>query len=339
MDVLLIKTSSMGDIVHTFPALTDAARALPGIRFHWVVEEAFADLAARHPSVVEVLPCALRRWRKSPLRSRKEWRAFKQRLKAERYDAVIDAQGLLKSAFITRLAQGTKFGFDKNSAREAWSARWLDQPQAVAKGQHAIERVRQLFAQSLGYAAPASVPDYGLARQQQPASLGAGSQLIFFHGTTWASKHWPEAYWRELAATAVQAGMKVLLPWGNDEEQARAERLADGLDGVNVLPRLSLSALFDLLLTLDGFVAVDTGLAHLAAAAGLAGVALYGPTDPALTGVIGTRAKSLSAVFPCAPCVQEKCTFKEAAPVFPACFNRLPPAQVWQQLLEQSRHD
>lgn len=344
MDVLLVKTSSMGDIVHTLPALTDAARALPGIRFHWVVEEAFADLAARHPAVASVLPCALRRWRKSPIRSLKEWRAFKQRIKADQFDAVIDAQGLLKSAFITRLARGPKFGLDKASAREPLSARWLDQPLAIAKGQHAIERTRQLFAAALGYEVPSTPPDYGLAHQQQAAPLSAGSQLIFFHGTTWATKHWPETYWRELAAIAVQAGMKVLLPWGNDDEKDRADRLAEGLDGASVLPRLSLSALFDLLLTLDGFVAVDTGLAHLAAAAGLTGVALYGPTDPALTGVVGARAKSLSAVFPCAPCVQAKCTYinkdagDEGAGVFPACFSRLPPAQVWQQLLEQSRH-
>lgn len=341
MDVLLVKTSSMGDVVHTLPALTDAMRALPDIRFHWVVEEAFADLAARHPAVISVLPCALRRWRKSPIRSLKEWRAFKKRIKTETFDAVIDAQGLLKSALITRLANGPKFGLDKASAREPVAARWLDHPLTIAKGQHAIERTRQLFAQALGYAVPNTTPDYGLARQQQAAALTTGSQVIFFHGTTWASKHWPETYWRELTELATAAGMKVLLPWGDDAESARAERLAAGLAGASVLPRLSLSALFDLLLTLDAFVAVDTGLAHLAAAADLTGVALYGPTDPALTGVIGKRAKSLSAVFPCAPCVQAVCAYQGAAgaPIFPACFSRLPPALVWQELQALSQHD
>lgn len=339
MDVLLVKTSSMGDIVHTFPAITDAARALPGIRFHWVVEEAFADLAARHPAVVEVIPVAVRRWRKNPLRSLKEWQAFKRRLKAENYDAVIDAQGLIKSAFLTRLAQGPKFGLDKESAREPLSARVLDHPLAVPRQQHAIERTRQLFAQALQYPLSACLPDYGIASHNNAQPLAAGSQLIFFHGTTWPSKHWPENYWQSLAGMAVANGMKVLLPWGTEAEKEAAGRIAGQRDGITVLPRLSLSALFDLLLTLDGFVAVDTGLAHLAAAAGLAGVALYGPTDPALTGVIGQRARSLSAVFPCAPCKQANCSYKgaEGGEVTPACFSRLPPELVWQALLAQAQ--
>lgn len=339
MDVLLVKTSSMGDVVHSFPALTDALRARPDIRFYWVVEEAFADIAARHPAVVGIIPCAIRRWRKQPLRSIKEWRGFKKRLRQRQFDAVIDAQGLLKSAFITRRALGPKYGLDRQSAREPLAARGLDYPQAVAKNQHAITRLRQLFAQSLGYELPNTLPDSGLAHQQRMEAITAGSQLIFFHGTTWKTKHWPEAYWRTLIELATSAGCQVLLPWGNAVEQARAERLAAGIAAAVVLPRLSISALFDLLLTLDGFVAVDTGLAHLAAAAGLAGVALYGPTDPALTGVVGARAKSLAADFSCAPCKQQQCRYKgnEGQAVFPACFSRLPPAYVWQQLLEQAR--
>jgi heptosyltransferase-1 len=255
-------------------------------------------------------------------------------VKAGHYDAVIDAQGLLKSSFITRLANGPKFGLDKQSAREPLSARVLDCPQAVPWGQHAILRLRQLFAQSLGYTLPNGAVDYGLARQQRTRSFGRDSQLIFFHGTTWASKHWPEDYWRELVTLATADGCRVLLPWGNDEEKSRAERLAQGHEGASVLPHLSLSALFDLLLTLDGFVAVDTGLAHLAAAAGLAGVALYGPTDPALTGVIGVRAKSLAVEFPCAPCRRADCHYNgnEGSGIFPACFSSLPPEWVWQQL-------
>lgn len=342
MDVLLVKTSSMGDVVHTLPALTDAARALPDIRFHWVVEEAFTDLAARHPACVEVIPCALRRWRKSLWRSRGEWRAFKQRLRQGDYDLVIDAQGLLKTALVTRLPKAPKYGLDKHSAREPLSACVLDHPQPVARDQHAIWRVRQLFAQSLGYQLPAeaaaSLPDYGLRQRDDNKPITAGSQLIFFHGTTWASKHYPEELWRRLLELALEKGCSVKLPWGNEAEKARAERLATGLDGVEVLPSLSLSQLLDLLLTLDGFVAVDTGLAHLAAAAGLAGVALYGPTDPSLTGVVGAHAKSLSASFSCAPCVRPECGYRgdEGKGVFPACFSRLPPEEVWRQLLAVS---
>ncbi len=336
MRVLLIKTSSMGDVIHTLPALTDAKAAIPGLQVDWVVEEGFADLARRHPAVNQVFPCALRRWRKHPFKARRsgEWGAFKSALQATQYDAVIDAQGLIKSAFITRLARGPKFGLDKYSAREGLSARVLDHPQAVAKGQHAILRVRQLFAQSLGYALPAGAPDAGLPREHVPASLSQPATLVFCHGTTWGTKHYPEVFWQQLVGLACAEGHRVYLPWGNDDEKARADRLAADFASAEVLPKMDLDALTDKLLSWDAFVAVDTGLAHLAAAAGLPGIALYGPTDPVLTGVLGARAQSLAADFPCAPCVQEKCTYRGelGKGVMPPCFSTLKPEFVWREL-------
>ena len=337
MRVLLIKTSSMGDVIHTLPALTDAQAAIPALQVDWVVEEAFAELASRHPVVSNTFSCALRRWRKHPIRARRsgEWAAFKTAVQATSYDAVIDAQGLLKSAFITRLASGPTFGLDKSSAREGLSARVLDYPQPIARGQHAIARVRQLFALSLGYPLPDTAPDYGLPRSHVPTPLSCPAQLVFCHGTTWTTKHYPEAFWRQLLELASSEGHRIYVPWGNDEEKARAERLASGLERVTVLPKMGLDALTDKLLSWDAFIAVDTGLAHLAAAAGLPGVALYGPTDPVLTGVQGARASSLAADFPCAPCVQEKCTYRGelGKGVEPPCFSSLKPKQVWLQLL------
>ncbi len=340
MRVLLIKTSSMGDVIHTLPALTDARAAIPDLQVDWVVEDSFADLARRHPAVHTVIPCALRRWRKHPIQARRtgEWHTFKSEVQAVTYDAVIDAQGLLKSAFITRLARGPQFGLDKHSAREGLSARFLDHRLSVAKGQHAIARVRQLFSQALGYVLPDTPPDYGLPREHVPASLSGPAELVFCHGTTWPTKHYPEAFWRELLELASRDGHRIYLPWGNDEEKARAERLAADFDQTSVLPKMGLDVLTDKLLSWDAFVAVDTGLAHLAAAAGLPGIALYGPTDPVLTGVLGPRAKSLAADFPCAPCVQEKCTYRGelGKGVAPPCFSTLKPHFVWQRLRELS---
>ena len=337
MRLLLIKTSSMGDVIHALPALTDALVAFPSLKVDWVVEDSFADLAIRHPAVNTVIPCALRRWRNHPIKARRsgEWAAFNAAVQSNSYDAVIDAQGLLKSAFVTRLSRGPKYGFDKHSAREGLSARVLDHPLPVARGQHAIERVRQLFSQALNYPLADTAPDYGLPREHVPAPLSEPAELVFCHGTTWATKHYPEAFWRQLLELASGDGHRVHLPWGNDEEKARAERLAAGLERVCVLPKMGLDALTDKLLSWDAFIAVDTGLAHLAAAAGLPGVALYGPTDPVLTGVQGMRASSLAADFPCAPCVQEKCTYRGelGKGVEPPCFSSLKPKQVWQQLL------
>ena len=335
MKVLLIKTSSLGDIVHTFPALTDAARACPGIEFDWVVEEAFADIATLHPAVSRVIPCALRRWRKAPIKTWRsgEWRNFKKALQASHYDVVIDAQGLIKSAFITRLTRGERVGLDSQSAREGLSANALDRPLSIPKGAHAITRLRQLFAQALDYPLPTGAPESGFSPASALTAENA-KQLIFLHGTTWATKHWPEQQWRKLATLASAAGTAVWLPWGDDAEKARAERIAEGLVGVSLLPKMSLAQLFKKMLQANGFVAVDTGLAHLAAAAGLSGVALYGPTDPVLTGVLGERARSLSAEFPCAPCLQERCMYKGdlGKGFVPPCFSSLPAEFVWREL-------
>ncbi|MCF5575439.1 lipopolysaccharide heptosyltransferase I, partial [Pseudomonas syringae] len=232
MRVLLIKTSSLGDVIHALPALTDAARALPGIRFDWVVEEGFAEIPAWHPAVDRVIPVAIRRWRKNLWQTFRsgEWRRFKDRLREQRYDLVIDAQGLFKSAWLTRYIDAPVAGLDRDSAREPVASRFYDRALPVARGQHAVERLRQLFAQALGYPLPVGMGDYGL---KPLAALDGAPQapfVLFLHGTTWDTKHWPEVYWRQLAELMAARGFQVQLPWGNPTEKARAERIAEGLD-------------------------------------------------------------------------------------------------------------
>ncbi|MEX6501443.1 lipopolysaccharide heptosyltransferase I [Pseudomonas zhanjiangensis] len=299
MRVLLIKTSSLGDVVHTLPALTDAARAIPGIQFDWVVEEGFAEIPAWHPAVAQVIPVAIRRWRKHLWQTLKsgEWRRFKARLGEVRYDLVIDAQGLLKSAWLTRYVKAPVAGLDRDSAREPLASRFYDRRYSVPREQHALERTRQLFAQALGYPLPAGIGDYGLNRAQ----LAAGSAqpyLLFLHGTTWPSKHWPEAYWRELAERMVEQGWAVRLPWGNEQEKARAERIAAGLEHAAVLPRLNIAGVAKVIAGASACVAVDTGLGHLAAALDVPSISLYGPTLPGRVGAYGRSQVHLCASGP-----------------------------------------
>ncbi|ENO84487.1 lipopolysaccharide heptosyltransferase I, partial [Thauera linaloolentis] len=264
MRVLIVKTSSLGDVIHTLPALTDAVRALPGIRFDWVVEEAFAEIPRWHPAVDAVIPVAVRRWRKHPLQARRsgEWAAFRTAIGARPYDAVIDAQGLLKSAWLARHARGPLHGLDRRSAREPLASLFYRHRHCVAWGRHAVLRVRELFARALGYALPAdaaagfgngapAADPYGLDRARVMAGSGdarntgisaAGAPyLVFLHGTTWDTKHWPETYWHQLAERACAAGWQVRLPWGSAAEHERAERIAAGLPGAQVLPRLTLA--------------------------------------------------------------------------------------------------
>lgn len=299
MRVLLIKTSSLGDVIHTLPALTDAARALPGIQFDWVVEEGFAEIPAWHPAVAQVIPVAIRRWRKHPWQTLRngEWRRFKARLREAKYDLVIDAQGLLKSAWLTRYVQGPIAGLDRNSAREPLASRFYDQTYAVAKDQHALERVRQLFAQALGYALPQTLGDYGLDRAGM-ADMQTMPYLLFLHGTTWPSKHWPEGEWRALAEHANTLGWPVRLPWGNQHEHERAERIAAGLEHVAVLPKLNLAGVAKVIAGARACVAVDTGLGHMAAALDVPTISLYGPTLPGKVGAYGKGQVHLCASGP-----------------------------------------
>lgn len=291
MRVLIIKTSSLGDVIHTLPAVTDAARAIPGIRFDWVVEESFAEIPAWHPAVAEVLPVAIRRWRKSPLAkpTREQWGEFRRTLSQQDYDLVIDAQGLLKSALITRLVAAPRYGLDRYSAREPLAASAYDRRVAVPREMHAVERIRLLFATALDYPVPEGQGDYGVRAglQAMPGPLPAS--LLFFHGTARAEKLWPESHWLELAEIAAAAGYKAWLPWGNDVEQQRAQRIAAQASNAEVLPRLELSGLAGMLLRVAGAVAVDTGLGHLSAALGVPTVSLYGPTRVALIGAYGAN--------------------------------------------------
>nr|WP_262924483.1 MULTISPECIES: lipopolysaccharide heptosyltransferase I [Pseudomonas] len=339
---MIIKTSSLGDVIHTLPALTDAAHAIPGIRFDWVVEEGFAEIPSWHPAVDQVIPVAIRRWRKNIWQTLKsgEWRAFKQRLRAQRYDLVIDAQGLVKSAWLTRYVKAPVAGLDRYSAREGWASRFYDRRLSVAVGQHAVERVRQLFALALAYDLPEGLGRYGLDldRLQLPP---AAPYVVFLHGTTWATKHWPEAYWRELAERLGRRKLQVCLPWGNQAEKDRAERIAQGLDNCQVLPRLNLAGVARVLAAAKACVAVDTGLGHLAAALDVPTISLFGPTNPGLTGAYGRAQVHQASDFPCAPCLQKKCTYKPSAEdlrrfdlkrEWPLCFTRLNPEHVASRL-------
>ncbi|MCL2590915.1 MAG: lipopolysaccharide heptosyltransferase I [Betaproteobacteria bacterium] len=360
MRILLVKTSSLGDVIHTLPAVTDAARAHPGIRFDWVVEETFAEIPAWHPAVELVIPVALRRWRQHPFArtTRKEWKAFRAALDAAPYDFVLDAQGLIKSAWFAVKAHAPVHGFDFRSAREPLASLAYAHRHAVPWGRHAVRRVRELFASVLGYPLPedakgeddgagcADASTYGLDRTRisfggtVDAVTGDAPRLVFLHGTTWPTKHWPENYWRELARLATGAGWDVRLPWGSETEHERAQRIVKDLVGAHVLPRLPLAGLATELTAATACVAVDTGLGHLAAALDVPTLSLFGSTNPGLTGAWGRSQRCLATDFPCAPCLRKTCSLRSStsgisAPSFGVdapCFARLAPARVWEIL-------
>lgn len=300
MKALVVKLSSLGDVVHTLPALTDAQRALPGIRFDWVVEEALAEIPQWHPAVDRVIPIALRRGRRKPLHYLRsaEWRQTRRALAAEAYDVVIDAQGLLKSACVARMAIGPRAGLDRRSAREPLASWTYHRRLPVAPQQHAIERTRLLFAQALKYALPDTLGEAGVVLPRSSASsLLPKRSVVFCHATARPEKSWPVEHWALLARQVAEKGVTVLLPSGSADELAQAQDIVanSGSDAVFALPRTSLHEIASLINAAAAVVSVDTGLGHLAAALSIPGVALYGPTRPALVGTYGNDQHHLCA--------------------------------------------
>lgn len=304
MKVLIVKTSSMGDIIHTLPAVTDAARAIPGIQMDWAVEEAFAEIPRWHPAIRHVIPVAIRRWRVNPFATlcSAEWKQFRSRLKLEQYDCVIDAQGLVKSALVARLAYGKICGFDWSSAREPLASLAYQQKFFISKDQHAVERSRALFGKALCYSYGGidedcnlnsafrhalGDGDFGLQRDQFGKPDPGKPYVLFLHGTTRGPKHWPDEHWIKLCELITQAGFQVKVPWYNEVEKSRAEKIAAVSDRAEVLPKSNLQNMAMVLAQAKAFVAVDTGLGHLGAALNVPGISLYGPTSPVYIGTYG----------------------------------------------------
>ncbi len=340
MKILIVKMSSMGDVIHALPALVDAARAIPDIHFDWVLEEAFVDIPKIHPLVHRVIPVALRRWRQRPggLFNQGGFREFLKALRQERYDLVIDSQGLIKSAVTGLLASGRLAGFDRASVRESPAALCYKQSLAVPTRLHAVERQRLLFAGLLGYDVE-GIADYGLTSVNR--SNEEKRQIMLLHGTTWESKLWPVEYWQMLCSLIVELGYQVVIPSGSPEEETRAKVIAQKTDA-EVLPAMSLGELIGLMASCAGVISVDTGLGHMAVALGLPLVSIYGATDPALTGVYGERQKTIvSDHLSCIPCRNRYCRYAiedYSSKIFPPCYENIKPEAVWQALASQIRH-
>ena len=329
MKILLVKLSSLGDVVHTLPVVQDITAALPNARIDWVVEKSFAPLL--QPLLLpggglrRVITCELRRWRKAPLSAllRGQWGSFKSELQLDAYDAVIDLQGLSKSAFVARLARlargGKRYAMANQTDGSSFEApsRWVaDVAIRMEPHSHAINRGRELAAQALGYTF-APVPDFGLntaaahikRAQAAPKNIAdewRPSHVALVHGTSRADKQWPADNWIDLGLRLNDAGFEVVLPHGSVSEYSDAHAIARPLNqsdeatpGARVLPVLSLDALTRELAGCAGVIGVDSGISHIAVALGLPHVQIYnfntawrtGPLDIS-SGVTGALARA-----------------------------------------------
>ena len=346
MKILVVRLSSLGDILHLFPAISDLRRRFPDATLHWLVEPAFAEMVSWHSGIDKVIAVPLRSHKKTWWKLPKLLRGLKRQLKAENYDLVLDAQGLLKSALLSRLAGVDIYGFAADSARESLASKFYQKTASIVKDLHVIDKNRQLVAKLFGADIPVQA-DYGLdAFRQKQTALALPEHLMDFvdkpgivllHGTTWNSKYWPESSWLALVQMLTAQGWRCLLPWGNEAEHQRAQRLASA--GGDVLPKLSLNDLMLVLLHTQGFISVESGIGHIASVLDIPGLMLHGPTDPGYSGIQGKSCLHLTCGLDCSPCFKRECPKLASPGEIPPCQLAITPGIVFEQCLKSFNPD
>src|SRR5215468_10749140 len=302
---LLIKLTSLGDLIHALPALSDAQDARPGIEFDWVIDENFQEIATWHPAVKGVITTNHREWRGAVTSSETHGSIGKtiEQMRSRPYDLVIDGQGNFKTALLSLFSKGPRAGFDAASVRE-WVAH-------------------------LDYPLPSSEPDFRIQRERfvRPKVELPDNYLVFIHNASWKTKLWPERHWTDLIGKCADAGFHVLLPWGNSQEEARAKRLAKR---AQVLPKLTLSEIGYVLANARACVSMDTGLSHLAAALDVPSITLYGSTDSGLIGASGASQVHIKSERFCSPCQSKTCRYSSGDN---PCLEEIGPDRVFGELL------
>lgn len=288
MQLLIVKTSSMGDVVHALPAVSDLLAYCPGASVDWLVEAPFAAIPQMHGGVRRVLPMAWRKWRRK-LFQRGTWEAMgqlRQQLRDRRYDLVIDLQGLVKSALWGLQAHGPLVGYDRRSVREPLAAMFYQRSVSVERDAHAVQRCRQLAAMQMGYPMPRSTPDFGLQVPRtawpMPAAFG-----VLIPNASRKEKLWPEMRWVAVGRKLRSHGLTPVVLWGTEAEQTMAERIAADCGGT-VPPFLKVGEMAAVLARARQVVGLDTGFAHLAAALGRPTVGIYCDHEPGLAGITGS---------------------------------------------------
>jgi heptosyltransferase I len=334
--ILLIKLTSLGDLIHALPALTDAYQLNPDCEFDWLIDENFQEIATWHPAVKTTFTTNHRSWRNS-LRDLTTYSSIYHLVKSlrqKKYDLIIDGQGNFKTATFTFCTKGVKAGYDRRSVREPVAFLAYQKRYSISKTAHAIDRLRRLFACALEYSLPTTSPNFLIdqTKFKKPDFDLPAHYLVFVHNASWKTKLWPEEHWRELIQKTVERGYTILLPWGNAEEEARAKRLAC-CSQVRVLPRLSLSQVGYVLAKARASVCVDTGLSHLAAALNVPSITLYGSTDSGLIGASGNHQTHFQSTLACAPCYKKSCLYP-CATLNPPCLAELHPDRIFAHLMK-----
>jgi heptosyltransferase I len=290
LKILLVKMSSMGDLVHNLPVVTDIRMHYPEALVDWVAEEAYVPIPSLHPGVRRVIPIAWRRWRRQ-LARRETWTEmaeFRRQLKETDYDFVLDSQGLLKSALVGNMARGILVGGDRRSIKEPLASVFYRRRLPISWSWHVVDRCRAVAAGALDYSADNS-PDYGISAAPLSAAwLPDAPYGVLMHAASRPEKLWPEACWIALGRDLAQRGLISVLPWGSPDEQARSRRLALQIPGAVVPPLMDLAAAARFLAGSAIVVGLDTGFTHFSAALGRPTIGIYCDSDSRQAAVLGS---------------------------------------------------
>ncbi|MBV6274041.1 lipopolysaccharide heptosyltransferase I [Alcaligenaceae bacterium CGII-47] len=302
IDILIVRTSSLGDLVHMLPAISDIARHVPDARIDWIVEEGFAQIPSWHPAVREVIPVAHRRWRKHwwASQTRAERAVLRADLRARRYDVVLDMQALMKSVWLVRQTNGKRHGLDWKSAREPLASLFYQVRHRVDFWQPAVIRQRTLAAAAFGYAYDGP-PDFGLHGLTQGVQIEDAA--VIMPSASRDDKLWPADHWQRVFDELQSRGLALRLLAGNETERARGQALIQGRDAAVVLPHMSLREVADQLARARLMVGLDSGLTHLGAGLGRPTIGIYKASTPvrtplegrAYTASLGERGQAPSA--------------------------------------------
>lgn len=288
MKVLLVRTSSMGDLIHTLPAIEDLSRHRPDIQLHWLCEEAFSDIARLHPFVRKIHLFSWRQWRKKlfSTETRQHLSTLKKALMAEKFDLVLDSQGLLKSAIPAKLmTKAPMVGLHRKSAKEPLASFFYQKTIQLKKNHNMIWQNRQLFAETFAYTVNHTEVQFGAKVPENIVfPIENKPYHVCIHAASRPEKLWPEALWIELMQRIhAQTGHHIYLTWGSEEEYHRSLRLAENTAFVHICPRMSLIQAASLLQNAESVVGVDTGLFHLGNVFSHPSVGIYTDSPPEYT--------------------------------------------------------
>ncbi len=288
--ILLVRTSSMGDVIHTFPAAVDFKKAFPDAKLHWLIEESFAPVCALCSAVDEMRITAFRRWRKTPFSSKtwEEVKALKEHLRLEHYDAVVDTQGILRSAWAASWAGVPVTGYSRDTVREKLATLFYQKTFQMPSTLGTVRRYRRMLATSIGYEIDEEHPKFGARVPQiDTVDLPCRFATLFVNASLKRPKLWKEERWEELICALADMGLHSVLFWGNDSEKERVQRIAKVSPLAIVMPRMSIPEIASVVARAQIGIGLDTGLMHLAAALAIPCVGVWVDTNLEKISLIG----------------------------------------------------